>query len=179
MAPELLDELERQHREAEDLLAQMEDAEEESQQRPLVQQLLAAMATHMDVEERQVYPELAKLDEEMDQEARTEHELARQGLATLEQMIGKPGFGAAVAMVQAGIEHHVEEEEGEAFPKLRTALGLPSSATATRSKGGRRARAKGADTDVSKADLYEQAKRAGVEGRSSMSKDELAAALDH
>ncbi len=171
MAPDVLDELEQQHREAEDLLAKMEDAQDEREQRPLVEQLLAAMATHMEIEERDVYPELAKLDDEMDDEARTEHDLARQGLATLEQMIGKPGFGAAVAMVQAGIEHHVEEEEGEAFPKLRKALGLPAS---TRARGKQR-RAGG---DSSKAELYERARQAGVEGRSSMSKDELAAALD-
>lgn len=172
MAPDVLDELERQHREAEDLLAQTEEAEDESQQRPLVQRLLAAMAEHMEIEEREVYPELAKLDEEMDQEARTEHDLARQGLATLEQMVGKPGFGAAVAMVQAGIEHHVEEEEHEAFPKLREAFGLPAPSS-SRTRG---TTTSGADS--SKADLYEQAKQAGIEGRSSMSKDELAAALD-
>lgn len=159
MSPDILDELERQHREAEDLLAQLEEAEEEREQRPLVERLLAAMAEHMEIEEREVYPELAKLDEEMDEEARIEHGLAREGLATLQQMIGKPGFGAAVAMVQAGIEHHVDEEEGEAFPKLREAFGLRAP-------------------DASKAELYERAKREGVEGRSSMTKDELAAALD-
>lgn len=176
MAPDVLDQLEQQHREAEDLLAQMEDAEEESEQRPLVERLLAAMAEHMEIEEREVYPELKKLDAEMDEEARIEHDLARQGLATLEQMIGKPGFGAAVAMVQAGIEHHVEEEEGEAFPKLREALGLPAS---TRRSGGRSRgrRSTGTSDDASKAELYEEAKQAGIEGRSSMTKEELAAAL--
>jgi hypothetical protein len=39
------------------------------------------------------------------------------------KMVGKPGFGAAVDMVEAGIKHHVEEEETEVFPKLRKALG--------------------------------------------------------
>jgi hypothetical protein len=79
-------------------------------------------------------------------------------MTKLQELIGQPGFGAAVAMLQAGISHHVEEEEDEVFPKLRQALGFPS-------------------TDTSKRELYEQAKAAGIEGRSSMTKDELAAAL--
>ncbi|MCU1358766.1 MAG: Histone H1-like nucleoprotein, partial [Ilumatobacteraceae bacterium] len=91
-------------------------------------ELLAAMAQHMETEEAQVYPALRQIDAEMGEEAQIEHGLARQGLATMAKMVGKPGFGAAVEMVQAGIKHHVEDEEQEAFPKLRKAFG-PKSAT--------------------------------------------------
>jgi iron-sulfur cluster repair protein YtfE (RIC family) len=119
----LLTKLEAEHRKAEKLLKKLEKAETAAAQQPLVDQLLAAMAEHMRVEETQVYPVLEEVDGEMAEEAEIEHDLARQGLQTLAGMIGKPGFGAAVAMVQAGIEHHVEEEEGEVFPKLRKAVG--------------------------------------------------------
>jgi hemerythrin superfamily protein len=158
MDAELLDRLEMEHRQVEELFSRLEKAESESEQRPLVEQLVASLTQHMDVEERDVYPEVAKLDGEMQEEAENEHNLGREGMTKLQELIGQPGFGAAVAMLQAGISHHVEEEEDEVFPKLRQALGFPS-------------------TDTSKRELYEQAKAAGIEGRSSMTKDELAAAL--
>jgi iron-sulfur cluster repair protein YtfE (RIC family) len=106
----LLEQLESEHRQVEQIFAELEKAEEESQQRPLVEQLAKALSTHMEVEETQVYPELARIDGEMEQEAETEHDLGREGIAKLQQLIGQPGFGAAVAMAQAGIAHHVEEE---------------------------------------------------------------------
>jgi len=154
----LLDQLEAEHRQVEELFAELEKAESALEQRPLVEQLLAALARHMEIEESEVYPEVANLDAEMEQEAQTEHELGRDGLATLEGMIGQPGFGAAVAMLQAGISHHVDEEEGEVFPALREALGFPAG-------------------DSSKRELYKQAQAAGIEGRSTMTKDELAEAV--
>jgi hemerythrin superfamily protein len=154
----LLEQLESEHRQVEELFARLEKAEAESEQRALVDQLVTSLTKHMQVEESEVYPEVYKLDAEMEQEAETEHQLGRDGLKKLQDLIGEPGFGAAVAMLEAGISHHVEEEEGEVFPKLREALGFPP-------------------VDASKRDLYEQAKAAGIEGRSSMTKDELAAAL--
>lgn len=156
----LLDTLEEQHRDVEALFSKLEKAEEESEQQPLVDELEAALAMHMEIEENQVYPELSKLDEEMGEEAEIEHGLARNGLEQLKSMVGKPGFGAAVAMLQAGIDHHVEEEENEAFPKLRKALGGPFDLE-----------------DATRDELYEEAQKQGIEGRSSMTKDELASAL--
>jgi hemerythrin-like domain-containing protein len=163
----LLAQLEQEHRQVEQIFAKLEKAEEESEQRPLVDQLEQALSTHMEVEETQVYPELAQLDGEMEQEAETEHDLGRGGVAKLRQLIGQPGFGAAVAMCKAGISHHVDEEENEVFPKLRKELGLG---------GSNRSRSSG-DSDATKDELYEQAKQAGIEGRSSMTKEELEKAL--
>jgi hemerythrin superfamily protein len=157
----LLDELEAQHRQVEDLFAQLEEAEDAATQQPLVDELVSSLKKHMEIEETQVYPEVAKLDGEMEQEAEIEHQLGRDGMTKLQELIGQPGFGAAVAMLEAGISHHVEEEENEVFPKLREALGFPA-------------------TDTTKRDLYKRAQAAGIEGRSSMTKDELIAALrDH
>lgn len=158
MDTSLLDELETQHREAEQLLEQLGDTDDPDEQRTLVEQLVSAMDQHMEIEETQVYPELQKLDGEMGEEARIEHDLARAGLDQLTEMIGLPGFGAAVAMVEAGIAHHVDEEENEAFPKLRQAIDSGSS---------------GVHDEPSKAELYELAKEQDIEGRSTMSKEEL------
>lgn len=39
--------------------------------------------------------------------------------ARADDIVSKPGFGAVVAMLQAGIAHHVHEEEHDMFPELR------------------------------------------------------------
>ena len=70
----------------------------------------------MDYEEQNIYPLTAQLvDQESVEEAENEHGLTRDGLEKLAQLVVAPGFGAAVAMLQGGIEHHVEEEESELF----------------------------------------------------------------
>ena len=122
----LLDQLETEHRQVEELFSKLERAESDDEQRPLVEELVAALTRHMKIEETEVYPEVAKIDAEMEEEAENEHQLGRDGLATLDSMVGQPGFGAAVAMLKAGIGHHVEEEESEVFPALREALGYPA-----------------------------------------------------
>ena len=119
----LLDQLESEHRHVEELFSKLENAHSESEQRPVVDELAAELTRHMEVEESQVYPEAAKIDPEMATEGENEHQLARDGLASLEAMIGQPGFGAALEMLKAGIDHHVAEEEAEVFPALRKALG--------------------------------------------------------
>ncbi|WP_151477949.1 DUF7218 family protein [Streptomyces albicerus] len=60
--------------------------------------------------------------------------------------------------------------EGTGKEKAARIANSPSSASR---KGGKR----GTYEDRSKQDLYEQAKQVGIEGRSSMSKDELIKAL--
>ena len=74
---------------------------------------------------------------------------------------------------------HVAEKKGDHWePKARKG---PSDAQAA--KGGRAARESstetrgGVDANKSKQELYEDAKKAGIEGRSNMSKPELADAL--
>jgi hemerythrin-like domain-containing protein len=91
----------------------------------LVKQLLAALRVHMELEERHVYPLLgSEVDADLAEEAEVEHQLARDGLAQLEELTpDEAGFDAALTMVMAGIEHHVQEEEGEAFPRLIAQLG--------------------------------------------------------
>ena len=130
----VLTKLERDHRKAEGLLKKLAKPKEASAHQALVDELLAAMAAHMDLEEQQLYPLLEDIDGDMAREARTEHGLARTGLQQMAALVGQPGFGAAVAMVRAGISHHVEEEEGEAFPKIRRSLGSSGNGTGPRAR---------------------------------------------
>ena len=115
--------LKQDHREAAAMLKELAESKPGAARRKTNEKLVAALKLHMAIEEQLVYPLVKKLvgkDEE--QEAETEHKLAREGLAKMSQLVAEGGYGAAVAMVTAGIKHHVKEEETEIFPELKGKL---------------------------------------------------------
>jgi hypothetical protein len=56
----------------------------------------------MRFEDEHVYPLLQEFDSGTADEANIQQGLARKGLATIQQMIDQPGFGAAVESSPAG-----------------------------------------------------------------------------
>jgi hemerythrin superfamily protein len=116
--------LKRDHREVEAMLKTLANSSRPTdRRRKTVDKLVAALSLHMEIEEADVYPVVAReLGAEEVDEAENEHKLARDGLAQLRSLVDKPGFGAAVAMLTAGIKHHVKEEETEIFPRLKKHL---------------------------------------------------------
>ena len=77
---------------------------------------------HARIEETIFYPELKKADETRDitLEAFEEHRLVKQLLGELEEMDkGAEEWTAKFTVLKENVEHHVEEEEGEMFPKAR------------------------------------------------------------
>jgi hemerythrin superfamily protein len=170
--PDLLQQLEAEHREAESLMDQLEAAEEPDEREALLGELEHALAEHMRKEEEIVYPVLAELDDEKAEEAEAEHNGARELLQKMRDGgVDQPGFGAVVSALKGAIGHHVEEEEGELFPKLRKEVGadrfpVDAASDATVDL-----------TDVTKDELYQQATALGIEGRSAMTKDQLAKAV--
>ena len=169
--------LEADHRQVEEILTALEDSEQGPEREQLVKQLTEALQVHMQFEESRVYPLVTELiGEESAEEAEIEHQLARDGLVKLSELMTAPGFGAAVAMVQAGIEHHVEEEEGEMFPELRKEVDANRKAELLRELISAKQQAGLLETSVersSKEDLITIADALGLEARSSMTKDEL------
>ena len=117
--------LKRDHREAEAMLKELTASKKPSAtRRKTTAKLVAALTEHMQIEEKLVYPLVDEyVGHEQEQEAETEHSLAREGIAGIDELVDQPGFGAAVAMLTAGIKHHVKEEETEMFPKLKRGLG--------------------------------------------------------
>jgi hemerythrin-like domain-containing protein len=115
--------LKKDHREVAAMLTALADSKPGARRRATVDKLVTALGLHMEIEEADVYPLVAELVGSEDaEEATNEHGLAREGLASLQQLVDKPGFGAAVAMLTAGIKHHVKEEEQEIFPDLKRKL---------------------------------------------------------
>jgi hemerythrin superfamily protein len=175
--------LEADHRQAETLFDQIENADGDERQ-PLLDQLVTALRAHMELEEAVVYPAMEPVTGgEAVEEGVVEHELGRKGLeAVLQLAPDEPGFGAALDSAKAGIAHHVHEEEKEIFPKLRKKgakilediatpfmkrrleLGLPMDANALSAAS-------------TKEELLAEAKSAGIDGAASMTKAELAGAL--
>lgn len=175
--------LEADHRLVEDLFKRIDRAEGE-QRLPLVRELETALKAHMELEEAVVYPAMVPVTGKDEvAEGNAEHELARKSLA---EMVDKapddPGFGAAMEATKAGIEHHVTEEEGEVFPKLRKEGQTILAEMATpfmrkRMELGMPMDPKALAAASTKDELLAEANNAGIDGASSMNKDELAGAL--
>ena len=89
----------------------------------MVDAVTKALALHMQIEEKLVYP-LVQREEgaEVRTEADTEHDLARDGVTTMCDLVEAPGFGAAAESLLGGLTHHIREEETEVFPKLKEKL---------------------------------------------------------
>jgi len=174
--------LEADHRKVETLFDQIENADGAERQ-PLIDELVESVRGHMQLEESVVYPAMEPATgSEAVEEANKEHELAREGLASMVELApDEPGFDGALESVKAGITHHVEEEEGEVFPKIRqnnsvleqiatpfmqkrVELGLPIEADAL-------------DAALTKDELVAEAEAANMDGAASMTKAELSEAL--
>ena len=114
----------RDHREVSAMLKELADMPKPSAtRRKTTEKVVDALTQHMQIEEKLVYPLVARnVGQDEEQEAETEHVLARDGLSRMSELVDGPGFGAAVAMLTAGIKHHVKEEEIEVFPQLKESL---------------------------------------------------------
>ena len=111
------------HREAKKLLNQLADSDEGAERERMVAELRQALTLHMELEERMIYDLVEReVGPEDREEAEVEHRLARDGLEKVVELVAMPGFGAAVEMLKAGIEHHVEEEEKEILPELKSSM---------------------------------------------------------
>ena len=143
----------------------------------LIAEVRARLAAHSRAEERYVYPTLAKLRPDLANHGAEEHREADEKIAAL---ASAPDFPSALKDFVDTVRHHVEEEEHKLLPALRDALSFRK-----RDELGRRfeshriseLRRAGIDDALTKEDLYIRAQRAGIAGRSSMSRGELARAL--
>ncbi|MCU1372195.1 MAG: hypothetical protein JWO77_3389 [Ilumatobacteraceae bacterium] len=174
---DVLDHLIEEHRKVERLLAQIKESDPGSERDRLFGEIEASLSTHMAVEERFLYPLIAEhIGEDDAEDATDEHTLAREALASVKERLEEGAFEAAVDILEKGIAHHVEEEEDELFPELREKA---AGQLAEMDPEDLESKVEtGPDGDLTKADLYEKAKEADVEGRSTMTKDELAEAVD-
>jgi hemerythrin superfamily protein len=118
-----IDLLEMQHKEVKALFKKIENASGE-EKRELFEKIADDLAVHATIEEKHFYPATkAARTEELLQEAVEEHLSVKRLIADLLEMnIDDPQFDAKIAVMKEQVEHHVEEEEGELFPKVKKLL---------------------------------------------------------
>ena len=104
-----------------DQLVDADGGDEEKLQ--LALEICTKLTVHATVEEEIFYPaarEVLEDDEDLVDEADVEHACAKELIAQIEQSApADPLYDAKVKVLSEYINHHVEEEEGEMFPKIR------------------------------------------------------------
>jgi len=121
--PDVIALLETDHREVEDLFAKAEDNTGAAKAQ-VVAKIATELTLHAEVEESLVYPAMreAGLDDMVD-EAEQEHQQMKELVAQLQAADGASSeVDGIVAELKANVVHHVEEEEGEVFPKFRASV---------------------------------------------------------
>lgn len=118
--------LERDHTEVHKLFKQYEKlaeaGAEASDRQALAEQICMMLTVHATCEEELFYPaaRAANVDSDLLDEAEVEHASAKDLIAQIRAMGPDDElYDAKVKVLGEYIEHHVEEEEGEMFPKCR------------------------------------------------------------
>lgn len=113
--------LERQHRKVEALFKKLTSGRSDPE--PVLEELANSLAAHMAIEQDIFYPAIKSVAPDLVNESYEEHSLAEVALKRL--LATDPeneAFQARVTALKELIEHHVEEEEEELFPKVQKKL---------------------------------------------------------
>jgi hemerythrin-like domain-containing protein len=113
--------LKKQHRKVEGIFEKLEKGGADSASE--LTELANDLAAHMAIEQNLFYPAVRDVDPEMVGESYQEHAIAEIALKRLLSTAGDDAtFAAKVTALKELIEHHVEEEEEELFPKVEDAM---------------------------------------------------------
>jgi hemerythrin superfamily protein len=119
-----IDLLTQQHEEVKGLFKKYEEATSADQRRKLFEQIADDLAVHTSIEEKHFYPATKSArTQDLLQEAVEEHLQAKRIIADLLEMeIDDARFDAKMTVLREEVDHHVEEEEGELFPRVKRLL---------------------------------------------------------
>ena len=119
-----IDLLKKQHVAVKDLFERLEDASG-AKQRELFEELASNLVGHDGIERQIFYPACEKAMGMTDElgEALVEHGVVEFMLYQADEARGKEDFAFKCKVLQELLEHHIEEEEKEFFPKAKKALG--------------------------------------------------------
>jgi len=115
--------LKKQHREAKSLFIALKKESKRSAE-ATAEKLVKSLLCHMLIEEEIFYPAVKAIDDDLVLEAYEEHATARFAMRRLVDTEGRDEhFEARVTSLRELIDHHVEEEEEELFPKVEKKMG--------------------------------------------------------
>ena len=124
---EIIEELKEDHKRAKQAFREAEklDAEEDGEElKALVEQTCAELEVHATLEEELFYPAAREVlkDGDLIDEAEVEHGSGKALIAQLRAMGPEDDkYAATFKVLGEYINHHVKEEEGEMFPKVKKA----------------------------------------------------------
>jgi hemerythrin-like domain-containing protein len=113
------------HAKVSSLFDQIEPATDAATRQRLFAQLKQELDIHAHIEETILYPALKQKAETRDitEEGYEEHQEVKDLLAELEATpVDSEEWSDMIMELRENVEHHVEEEEGEMFPKARQVL---------------------------------------------------------
>jgi len=114
--------LEQDHQNVKGLFQEMGRASDQNRRKELFDRIDTELEIHAHIEETVFYPAIEHHEElsEMVAEALEDHQEAKALLEELEELgSDSHEFGSKLQELMEGVEHHVQEEEGEMFPKVR------------------------------------------------------------
>lgn len=123
-APDALDLLEQDHQSVKKSFKKFEkmDHEDHASMQELVQSVCQELKVHTTIEEEIFYPAVREEieDDDLMNEAKVEHDSAKQLIEQLEGMDpDDPLYAATFTVLGEYVNHHVEEEESEMFKAVR------------------------------------------------------------
>jgi hemerythrin superfamily protein len=119
--------LEKQHKVVADLFEKIEKSKADEKKQALFEELAGNLAAHDTIEREIFYP---ACEDEMGitdllGEALVEHGVVEFSLYLADEARGQDDFDFKMTVLKEIVEHHVEEEEKELFPRVEKALGTP------------------------------------------------------
>jgi hemerythrin superfamily protein len=117
-----LEMLKQDHQKVKGLFQEATHATDTSKRKDLFNKIDTELEMHAHIEETVFYPAIEDHEElkDMVAEALEEHEEAKKLLDELEELGAEShDFSSKLQQLIEAVEHHVEEEEGEMFPKIR------------------------------------------------------------
>jgi len=114
-----------QHRAVEDLFEQFEDADGAEEKRNIFEKLAANLVGHDAIERELFYPACEKElgeDEDVLHESLVEHGVVEFSLFRADENRNGEDFDKYVTVLKEIVEHHVEEEESELLPRVKSEM---------------------------------------------------------
>ena len=111
----------RDHKKVEGLFEKFGQTKTANAKKRVVDQVIQELEIHAKLEEEIFYPAVRKHlgEEDMLEEAKQEHQQAKEIMRELKKMDAEDGdLEAQFSELVEGVKHHVEEEEGEMLPKV-------------------------------------------------------------
>jgi hemerythrin-like domain-containing protein len=125
--PDVIELLEHDHREVEEMFADFDKATDPKERRTIADKIIIELVRHSEAEEQAVYPAMKKAlpdGESLVEHEISEHSEAEEVMKKLDGMDPEDAqFPVLMAQLQSAIREHIQEEETDAFPRFREAVG--------------------------------------------------------